>query len=165
MPAPARNDLDDLLRDARPSAREIAKPRAEAEGRRVKAVQALLAMARGALKAGEAGAVPAELTRFLAAAGIRVLLADDPVRALRQWLGQRRGRGTASDKERHELKIAAKVVQRLRDNGVSIDAACEAVANEPGVRVGADRARKIYLSRRDELLLRNVTLAEFDRLA
>jgi hypothetical protein len=104
--------------------------------------------------------MPSQLRDFLEIEGLHILLADNPVRALRRFLGLLHGRGPAADKERRELEIAGTVAQHV-NHGMTIDAACAAVAAAKGARIGADRVRKIYLARRDGWLLRNITVGDF----
>ena len=174
-PPPSLRDLYYLLRDAQPTLREAAYNPAGCEKRRVEAVHALRRLARDAVTlANDAEppvlpgysrlrAMPSQLRDFLEIEGLRILLADDPVRALRCFLGLLHGRGPAADKEQHELEITGRVAQHVND-GMAIEAACAAVADENGTRIGADRVRKIYFARRDDWLLRNITLGEFDRI-
>jgi hypothetical protein len=174
VPPPSLKKLAYYLRDARPTAREIADDRAGCEKRRVEAVDKLLKLARNAIaQANNAEqmppgysrlrAMPTQLRQFLEIQGLRILLADDPVRALRRFLGRLHGRGPAADKEQRELEITGMVVRYVNE-GMAIEQACEAVASEKGIWISADRVRKIYLARRDEWRLRNMTPAEFDSL-
>jgi hypothetical protein len=134
--------------------RQIAEEGDECEARRIKAVHALRTIARDELaKAGDPNrlrAMPDELFEFLTLAGLRILLADDPVADLRSFLGQRarrKGRPTA-DNERRDITIATDVAALVYD-GMTIDAACEAIEKE--APVGFEMVRKIYLARRNTL--------------
>ena len=149
---PTLADLYYLLVDAQPTLREIAVEGAAREARRVKAVDHLRTLARTEIaKTGDPNrlrAIPDELFRFLTVAGLRILLAEDPIAALKLFLGRRpRGKGRpVADTEDRDVMIATDVAE-LVYKGLTIDAACDQV--EKNAPVGFEMVRKIYIDRRN----------------
>src|SRR5262249_16217329 len=136
-PPPSLEFLEAYLRDAQPTLSERSAEPEAAEARRVKAVAALLALARAGLaEAGpdRLGGIPVGRREFLAIAGLRILTAEDPIAALQSFLGQGpRGRGRPSaDNAFRDLMIAADVAE-LHASGKTVTAALNAVADAAGL--------------------------------
>lgn len=156
---PTIDDVPRLIIAARPTLRHQLDDPEGCKTRRDKAVRDLLTLARQAVaKANETEprppegysrlkAMPVQLRAYLEVEGLQILLADDPVAALRRFLGQRgrgRGRPPAANEDR-DLKIAVAVAERIF-GGMTTEAACEAVEKEAAV--GFEMVRKIYYERR-----------------
>jgi len=153
--APPRLEFLELyLRDAQPTVSErLAAPDAT-EARRVKAVLTLLTLARAELaKAGDPGrllAIRWRLRRFLEIAGLRILTAEDPIEALRHFLGQkapRRGR-PAKGHDYRDLMIATDVAE-LYAGGMTLEDAYEEISKQRGTP-GLRQVERIYLRLRSD---------------
>jgi hypothetical protein len=156
-PAPWPEFVEGYLNEADPPLRERLADPEGAEARRVAAVVALLALARAALAGAGSpdrlGAIPHNIRERLTIEGLRILTADDPVAALRRFLGERpRGRGRPRTGNVQRDGMIAADVQELVNGGAVIDEACEAIGGATGLSVQA--VRKIFFDNRNRLDVR-----------
>jgi hypothetical protein len=153
------DDLPRLLRAAQPASLQemVADPRG-CEKRRIEAVEALLLLARATLKPLENEYPPAEVLQFLQTAGVRILLADDPVKELRRWLGSP-GRGRRAKDERLDMAISTRFWRYRLRGRMTVKDASAAVAKEIAqeANIDATRVRDISYKYGDEGLLSNLT--------
>jgi hypothetical protein len=128
---------------------------AAAEATRKEAVEALLAFAREEIaKTGSAAQCfkvvsPADqqqqpIWEFLALSALQILVADEPVAALKQFLGRHHSRPPQDNRER-DFTIWGDV-QKLHSRGMFIRAACKEIGAAAGL--GRDRVLEIYLAER-----------------
>jgi hypothetical protein len=166
-PPPSVNDLPHLLHEAEPTLRELSEEGIAREARRAVAVRKLLTLARAEVtKTGEPNrlrAMPMELREFLEIAGLRMLLSDDPIAALKHFLGPRKRGRPIEDNKRRDIMIAADVAELAEGGMMTIDASCLQIAHTANLSV--EMVREIYYARRctDEVLLARITVAMLDQ--
>jgi len=130
---------------------------AAAEARRKEAVEAMLAFAReeiaktGSLAQCFSVASPADQQQqpkweFLAVSALQILVADNPVAALKRFLGHHHSRPPQDNRER-DFTIWGDV-QKLHDSGMNIRDACRDIGAAAGL--GRDRVLEIYLAEREK---------------
>ena len=144
------------VRDAQPSAARIQLlGAATAEATRKEAVDALLALARAEIaKSGSAtqcfqvvsptNSEEEPIWEFLVFSALQILVADDPVAALKRFLGRRHSR-PPDDNRWRDFTVWGDV-QKLHDGGMPIRAACKQIGDAAGL--GAARVLGIYLAER-----------------
>jgi hypothetical protein len=86
------------------------------------------------------------ILHFLRNEGLRILLADDPFKALRLFLG-RPGRGHREKPEWQDHNIAVAVEKRVA-RGLTVERAVEQVAETRQPHLGVHHIRKIYYRHR-----------------
>ena len=158
-PARIRENVKDYLADlynAQPTqARIKVVGAATAEAQRREAVEALLEFAReeiartgGAAKCFQvvtsADQQQQPIWEFLAVAALQILIADDPVAALKHFLGRHQKR-PPDDNRWRDFTIWGDV-QKLHDSGMSIRDACKQIGDAAGL--GPVRVLGIYLAER-----------------
>jgi len=160
-PAPkplAINDSPYLLTDARPTLPQRIKEGEACEARRVEAVRDLLTLARAEVRKADTAeppslpghsrlrAMPLQLRDFLEIEGLRILLSDEPVEALRRFLGQQpRKRGREAVNTHRDFAIAISVAMKHQIDEMSVEKACIEVARE--AELSLDAVHKIYYRR------------------
>jgi hypothetical protein len=172
---PSLDDLPIYLRDARPTSYERRVEPAATQRRCVEAVAALLQLARGAAANADEwlnmvegrphearsclGAIPRDLRSFLETEGMRILLADDPMSALADFLGRRDRQRPLEDNKRRDLIITADVAKKV-EAGMSKTKARKEVAKE--AKLSYESVRKIHPKYRgsDEALLIRTTVGD-----
>jgi hypothetical protein len=158
-PARIRENVKDYLADlynAQPTqARIKVVGAATAEAQRREAVEALLEFAReeiartgGAAKCFQvvtsADQQQQPIWEFLAVAALQILIADDPVAALKHFLGRHQKR-PPDDNRWRDFTIYVDV-KKLSANGMSIRDACKEIGS--GAGLGYARVLGIYLAER-----------------
>ena len=154
-----RENVEDYIvdvRDAQPSAARIQLlGAATAEAERREAVEALLALARAEIaKTGSAAqcfqivsptnSKEEPIWEFLVSSALQILVADNPVAALKRFLGRHQSRPPEDNRWR-DFTIWGDV-QKLHDSGMSIRDACKQIGDAAGL--GPVRVVGIYLAER-----------------